>query len=70
MDIFVCPKCGSHSWGTSNMNKEFDEWIGHCHGYNEEKNQKCNFTWKRTQDSKYFSKEEKTIIEISGEEDA
>jgi len=39
---FLCPKCGSRSWGTSAVTS--DSPVGHCHGDG------CHFSWPRSKD--------------------
>lgn len=46
---FVCPKCGSHWWGTSGAIDE--KQTGHCH---DQYGERCKFTWDRVDDDKYF----------------
>ncbi len=48
--VFVCPKCGDHKFGTSNVIEPLDKWIGHCHN----DHVYCKFTWSRKDDWKYF----------------
>lgn len=48
---FICPRCGSTRWGTSNgIRKGVTVPIGHCNG----DGRRCDFRWQRTQDWKVF----------------
>lgn len=50
-DLFTCPECGSHNFGTQNG----DDWAiatGYCHGYREI--QRCGFEWLRSNDNNHF----------------
>lgn len=51
MSNFTCPRCRSHSFGTSNCNSDKSQWVGHCHG--KAGLAGCGFTWHRqTEDHK------------------
>lgn len=45
---FICPKCGSEEWGTSNCTaSDLKDMTGHCSN--------CPFSWSRDKDSEVFS---------------
>ena len=47
-EVFTCPKCGSHEFGTSNCTSPYSEWVGHCGN--------CRFSWPREKDdATYFA---------------
>ena len=49
---FVCPECGGHMFGTSNVLG--DNPKGHCHDFKND-GSRCLFTWDRnTEDKKVF----------------
>lgn len=67
---FTCPKCGGHTWGWTGVNgvDENGTHIRKCSGEIEKRRanegpsgghfvtrERCDFTWKATDDAKYFS---------------
>lgn len=63
---FTCPVCGGHYWGTcfkSPNGPFFEDAEGYCNGWirvslvaSFETDRRCQFTWPRSEDAKYFSK--------------
>lgn len=53
-DMFTCPECGSHYWGSSGPFDVPEKFTGHCHGYLRDEPRPCRFSWLRKDDDKYF----------------
>jgi len=56
---FTCPRCGSHKFGTSLNGDPRDPHIGvgYCHN-------PCGFSWRRSDDAKYFRKTGRQIAAV------
>ena len=50
---FICPKCSSTHWGTSDpAHPDWSKATGHCHGNG------CDFSWNREKDDSKYMREE------------
>ena len=53
---FVCPRCGSHCFGSSRLPD--DKLLRECHGEN------CKFTWNQDDDIKYWFVSAEEVVNL------